>query len=315
MSLSLIHTRNEEAARSGHRTPGFASLELKWDAVTLFRYIYEPDMPQAESPKPFFHPVNTLAGDLITNYRPHDHVWHKGIQMTIAHLDGQNFWGGASYRHGQGYVQLPNNGSQRHDGWDSIEVADERFAAREKLSWITQAGEHWLDETREISVNELDADAGHWALDFTTSLRNVRGETLHIGSPTTEGRPLAGYGGLFWRGPRSFDNGEVVTASGHEGAEAMGQAAAWLAYTGRHDGSGNTSTLAFLDHPANLRYPNKWFIRQTPYACASFAFMFDEVYAFEAGETLPLRYRLVVANGGWDAARVEGAAAAWQAGG
>ena len=62
----------------------------------------------------------------------------------------------------------------------------------------TQAGEHWLDETREISVNELDADAGHWALDFTTSLRNVRGETLHIGSPTTEGRPLqatAGFSG------------------------------------------------------------------------------------------------------------------------
>ena len=49
--------------------PGFASLELKWEDVTLFRYIYDPDMPQAESPKPFFHPVNTLAGDLITNYR------------------------------------------------------------------------------------------------------------------------------------------------------------------------------------------------------------------------------------------------------
>ena len=222
MSLSLIHTRNEKATRTGHRTPGFASLELKWDAVTLFRYIYEPDMPQAESPKPFFHPVNTLAGDLVTNYRPHDHVWHKGIQMTIAHLDSQNFWGGASYRRGRGYVQLPNNGSQRHDGWDSIEVADERFAAREKLSWITQAGEHWLDETREIAVNELDADAGYWALDFTTSLRNVKGETLHIGSPTTEGRPLAGYGGLFWRGPRSFDNGEVVTAAGHEGAGGDG---------------------------------------------------------------------------------------------
>ena len=135
-----------------------------------------PDMPQAESPKPFFHPVNTLAGDLITNYRPHDHVWHKGIQMTIAHLEGQNFWGGGSYRHGQGYVDLPNNGSQRHDGWESIEVEDNRFAATEKLSWITQAGEHWIDETRGIAVETVDAEAGYWTLDFTTSLRNVRGE-------------------------------------------------------------------------------------------------------------------------------------------
>ena len=29
--------------------------------MTLFRYIYDPDMPQSESPKPFSHSVNTLA--------------------------------------------------------------------------------------------------------------------------------------------------------------------------------------------------------------------------------------------------------------
>ena len=49
------------------------------------------------------------------------------------------------------------------------------------------------------------------------------------------------------------------------------------------------------------------------YACASFAFMFDEVYEFQAEETLTLRYRLVIANGGWDAAQIDAAAAAWQA--
>ena len=317
MTLALTHTYNQSAATLPHRHTtaerGFAALELNWDATTLFRYIYEPDMPQSESPKPFFHPIRTLAGDLITNYRPHDHLWHKGIQMTIAHLDDQNFWGGGSYRRGQGYVDLPNYGSQRHDGWESIEVEDNRFAATEKLSWITQAGEHWIDESRRIAVEALDAEAGYWALDITTGLRNVKGAALRIGSPTTEGRPLAGYGGLFWRGPRSFDQGEVITAAGAHGPEAMGQPAAWLAYRGRHDGNGNTSTLAFLDHPANLRYPNKWFVRQTPYACASFAFMFDEVYEFQAGETLTLRYRLVIANGGWDAARIEAVAAAWRA--
>lgn len=49
---------------------------------------------------------------------------------------------------------------------------------------------------------------------------------------------------------------------------------------------------------------------------ASFAFMFDKVYEFEAGETLTLGYRLVMANGeGVCGGRVEAAAAAWQAGG
>ena len=33
--------------------------------------------------------------------------------------------------------------------------------------------------------------------------------------------------------------------------------------------------------------------------------MFDEVYEFGAGETITHRYRLVIANGGWDAGQVE----------
>jgi len=299
MSLQLIHTKHSE-------------IELRWEDVTLFHYIYVPDMPQSESPKPYFHPIHTLSADLITNYRPYDHLWHKGIQMTIAHLNDQNFWGGGSYQHGQGYVQLPNNGSQRHDSWESIKVDGNNFSAMEKLSWITQAGEHWINETRRIDVNVLHPDDGYWALDFITELHNVKGDVLHIGSPTTAGRPLAGYGGLFWRGPRSFYQGKVITSAGHDGPQAMGQQATWLAYIGHHDGTGNTSTLVFLDHPSNLRYPNPWFVRQTPYACASFAFMFDEVYEFQADETLALRYRILIATGGWDAKQIETLATAWQ---
>ncbi len=301
MTLHLTHTFHD-------------ALELRAGNVTLFRYVYEPDTPQLESPRPFFHPVHSLAGDLVTVFRPYDHIWHKGISMTIAHLEDQNFWGGGSYRHGQGYVQLPNNGRQRHDGWTSITCDGDSFAAQEELTWITQAGESWIKETRSIAVPPVDAAAGYWCLDFATSLVNVRGAPLHIGSPTTEGRPMAGYGGLFWRGPRSFFQGEAFTAAGHEGPEAMGQPAPWLAYVGRHDGSANTSTLVFLDHPNNVRYPTKWFMRQVPFACASFAFMFDEVYVLEPDARLDLRYRIVIANGRWDRETIEPLAQQWQEG-
>ena len=40
--------------------------------------------------------------------------------------------------------------------------------------------------------------------------------------------------------------------------------------------------------------------------------MFDEVYEFGAGEMLTLRYRLVIANGGWDAGQVEAVAGEWR---
>src|SRR5215218_512999 len=54
-------------------------VDVAWGDVTLFRYVHHPDVPQLESPKPYLHPVRTLAGDLVTAYRPHYHVWHKGI--------------------------------------------------------------------------------------------------------------------------------------------------------------------------------------------------------------------------------------------
>ena len=42
----------------------------------------------------------------MTGYRPSDHRWHKGLQMTSSHLSGQNFWGGNSYVHGEGYLRF-----------------------------------------------------------------------------------------------------------------------------------------------------------------------------------------------------------------
>ena len=82
--------------------------------VDLFTYTYGPDTPTRESPKPYLHPVNTLIGDAVTLYRPHDHVWHKGIAWSLPHVGEHNFCGGPTYVHGSFYVQLDNNGSAAH---------------------------------------------------------------------------------------------------------------------------------------------------------------------------------------------------------
>ena len=48
-------------------------------------------------PKPYLHPVRTLAGELVTAFRPHDHVWHKGIAWSLPHVGEHNFWGGPTF--------------------------------------------------------------------------------------------------------------------------------------------------------------------------------------------------------------------------
>ena len=292
MALTLTHVLDDR-------------FEVRHDGLELYRYVYRPCSPTVESPRPYFHPLRTLAGDVVTILRPHDHPWHHGVSLTSAQLSGQNFWGGPTFVRDEGYVQLDNNGRVQHVAWEAM--APERLT--ERLRWMTQAGEVWVEERREIGLAGVDPTAGDWALGLAFELENVSDGPLEFGSPTTEGRPAAGYGGLFWRGPRSFRHGRIQAGGGQEGPDAMGRRAPWLAFTGRHDTTLATSTVVFVDDPGNPRHPTQWFVRDDPYACAAAAFTFDRPYVLDAGERLRQRYLVIVACGELEGGRIEERAA------
>ncbi|BCB75901.1 PmoA family protein [Phytohabitans flavus] len=260
--------------------------------VDLLTYVYAPDTPTLESPKPYLHPVRTLAGDVVTAFRPDDHVWHKGIAWSLPYVGKHNFWGGPTYVDGQ-YVQLANNGSATHQEMTALTTDGDKLAVAHRLDWRTEAGEPVFDERRSLAVTVLDGRA--WALVFATEMANVSGSTLDIGSPTTKGRPNAGYGGLFWRGPRSFTGGTVQSPERTGGGNDLrGTRAEWLAY--RSDG-GRGSTIVMVDDPANPRHPTPWFARSEEFACLCPAPFFHEEVAVPHGETVGFRYAVVVAAG------------------
>jgi hypothetical protein len=274
---------------------GEKALAASWDDAELFRYVYEPDDPQLESPRPYFHPVRTLRGDVVSLYRPHDHVWHKGIALSLPNVGQENFWGGPTFRAGE-YIQVHNDGSMRHESFDVGIGKDDTVRLDERLTWVTEAGETPITEHRRIGAAAWPAESAWW-LAFETTLTNVSGADIMIGSPTTEGRPDAGYGGLFWRGPRSFTGGLVVTPSGTGGDEVMGASGRWLGFTGQHDGHGRWSTLVFRDAGASFNHPGQWFVRTTPYACVCPAPFYETEYVFGAGSSLTLRYDVAIADG------------------
>ena len=263
----------------------------------LLRYDYESKRPAEESPKPYIHPLRSLAGDVVTGFRPTDHPWHHGLSMTMAVLSEGNFWGGPSYVDGQGYVMKQNHGRIVHSELPLPFLRDDECGFAGDVGWIGPDGRPWIRETRRVSVPSVPGDATFYDVVFEMSLVNLRDVTLEFGSPTTEGRPNAGYGGLFWRGPRSFVGGTVQTTD-HDGDDAaMGTRSPWLAFTGRHDGSNNDSTLVFVDGPSNPRHPTQWFCRAEPIPAVSFAFAFDSVLELAPGSSLDLSYRITVANG------------------
>jgi hypothetical protein len=281
------------------------ALRISWQGRELFRYVYRPWDVQLESPRPYLHPVRTLAGDPVTLYRPHDHVWHKGIAFSLPNVGPDNFWGGVTYLRDGGYQQLPNNGTMRHDGFDRLDATDRIVHIGQNLTWITERGDTAFTERRRLAVT-VDAAAGAWTLVFATALRNVSDAEIVIGSPTTEGRPNAGYGGLFWRGPRSFSGGKVYAPGITGGDELMGIRAPWLGFGGRHDDHGRTSTLVFVDAPDNPGHPTQWFVRSGVYACLCPAPFFDQEVSVPSGEWLGYRYAVVIADGdhGGDAAEL-----------
>lgn len=261
--------------------------------VTIAAYVYRPDTPLRESPKPYLYPLRSLSGAPLAVFRPWDHRWHRGLQMTWSHLSGQNFWGGPSYdRSADGYIWRENHGRQQHRGFDRLDTESGDASISERLDWIASSGEVWLHETRTLRFHGADPNRGLWILDFDTALANTRADALRMGSPTTHGRPNAGYTGLFWRGPRAW-TGAAVIADGADEEEVMGFTGAWAAISSENDESdGGATVLAYLG-TSSASVPLKWFSRSEPFAGLNPSPAFDTEIRLEPGEALHLRHRFV----------------------
>ena len=105
-----------------HHETGRAVSLFAGDAL-LCRYVYAPSLDAKESPKPYFHPLNSLAGDTLTNFRPNDHPWHHGLCFTLNQVAGVNFWGGPTCRRADGYQWRDDHGMQQHVAWTRLEAA------------------------------------------------------------------------------------------------------------------------------------------------------------------------------------------------
>ncbi|WP_307129015.1 PmoA family protein [Streptomyces sp. B1I3] len=236
--------------------------------------------------RPYLHPVTTLAGIPVTEERPADHIHHLGVSVAVPDVAGHNFWGGRTFVRGQGPTALDNHGVQRHRGW---KLRDPDGFVQE-LGWEA-GGTELLREHRTVAVGELSDTA--WVLDFSFSLTNRGTTALSIGSPATNGRPGAGYGGFFWRAPKESAAPAVFSGT-REGEEAVhGAPADWLAL------AGEGWTLVFAGATEETRR-DPWFVRAAEYPGVGSSLAADRRLPVEAGDTVVRRIVTVVADGRLD---------------
>ncbi|MEI7553487.1 MAG: PmoA family protein [Verrucomicrobiota bacterium] len=275
-----------------HHETGRAVSLFAGDAL-LCRYVYAPSLDAKESPKPYFHPLNSLAGDTLTNFRPNDHPWHHGLCFTLNQVAGVNFWGGPTCRRADGYQWRDDHGVQQHVAWTRLEAAGAQAVLAHTLEW-RRLDEVLFREVRTLEV-AVDAAAQSWSLHWRGCLTNVSGRPLALGNPHSHGG-LAGshYTGLAFRGARALLDDhldptiKVTAEGGHEGVPAVhGTAARWMEWHGQLDETLRRVIIRFENHPGPLH----WFVRRN-YPLAALPVQFDQDRVIAAGADLAVDHTL-----------------------
>ncbi|KRE72184.1 DUF6807 family protein [Arthrobacter sp. Soil762] len=253
------------------------------------------------SPRPYLHPVRTLAGTVVTDHQPLDHVWHLGVGVALQDVDGVNFWGGRTYtRAAGGYVWRPDHGCIVRAGEPS--QADGKLT--ENLAWNGPDGAPVLTEQRTWTWAAVGPSVWRLTLDF--SLSPAGNQPVSLGSPGSNGRVGGGYGGFFWRLPEC-SGARVWTPSGAGESAAHGSVAPWLAwsggFTGTFDGGthqsgaspdGGAATLVFV---AAAGSTDPWFVRVDGYAGVGQSLAWDAPVIAEPGTPVRRSVTVFIADG------------------
>ncbi|NQD89019.1 Gfo/Idh/MocA family oxidoreductase [Paenarthrobacter sp. CM16] len=252
------------------------------------------------SPRPYLHPVRTLAGTVVTDHVPEDHVWHLGAGVALQDVDGINFWGGRTYTRAAGaYVWRKDHGRIVTESAEHVD--GER---REQLSWLGPDGTPVLREQRKWRWAAVGPSAWKLMLDFT--LESATGRPVLLGSPGSNGRPQGGYGGFFWRLPKVGD--ATIWTPAARGEDAVhGSAAPWLAWSGTFDagtadpthvtgdpGLGHPATLVFLAAP---QAPDPWFVRHSGYPGVGLSLAWDAPVRTEPGRPVHRTVTVLITDG------------------
>jgi predicted dehydrogenase len=244
------------------------------------------------TPRPYLHPVRTLAGVVVSATHPADHDWHTGVGMAIPDVNGSNFWGGGTYAPDRGYELLDDHGVVVGG---PVELEPSGF--RQQLEWVGSSGAKELVEDRRVGW--AGVTAGVWRLAFVSSL--TADSQAQLGSPGSKGRVGGGYGGFFWRFP-SCGNVEVFTPTASGEQAVHGSVAPWVAWSADFAAgpgiSGPATIIVAAANPAPRAEP--WFVRVSDYPGLGSALAWDRPVVLSAGEPLERRFDIWVADGRLD---------------
>lgn len=254
-----------------------------------------------EEGKPYFHPLSTIDGSVITGLRPEDHPWHRAIWFSWKFINGLNYW----------EEDRITGKSQGITLLKSVKYKlTKQFGAEFnlELSYHPLSGSDLLKEERVVHLS-APAEDGSYFMDWESKFTALADEVVLDRTPLPnepDGKSYGGYAGFSARLNNQLWDVKAVSDSG-ETEGLHGKASRWMTYEAKNL-KGQAVSITIFDHPENRNYPNKWFISndaETPFYYFSPAVVFDSKLILKKGEKLHLKYRLLVSSGEIDQEKIQ----------
>jgi Methane oxygenase PmoA len=286
------------------------TLTFQSGKTNLLRYAFKTVYPAAGLDTAFrrsgfIHPLWTPHGQELTRIQPPDHHHHYGIWNPWTHVlfekDTIDFWNIGDKK---GTVRFAKFISQT-DGpiYSEFEALHEHVVLKKDGSEKVA-----LNELQTVRVYKPADNSNYFIVDITSKMSCASQSPFHIVAYR--------YAGLGWRATEFWDknNSEMLTSEGKTRDNTDGSKARWCIVQGALPGN-DSGGVVMLSYPANYNQPEPLRIWDKNSnggrgdVFANFAPTKDKDWILEPGKTYVLRYRLVVFNGKFDAAKAE---SAWQ---
>lgn len=236
---------------------------------------------------PYFWPVNGPAsGETITTETSEPYPHHHSLFFGCDHVNNGNYWQDANER-GQIVSQGPA----------IVESEGSRVVFTDTCLWRKPGEDPVLRDDRTVTIAAPSETIRY--IDFEITLESLVDVTI-----TKTNHSL--FAARVVPELSVSSGGTLINAQGDASeAGTYGVESPWCDYSGTRDGV--TEGIAILQHPDNRWYPSNWFTRDYGFFSPTPMYWLEnDRLELPKGETLTLRYRVVVHSGNAEEAGIAG---------
>ena len=243
----------------------------------------------AENEKyPFFYPVNGPSGFSVTSMRNSLYPHHTSLFFGCDRVNGGNFW-----------QQGLERGQIRTLRAEILESGEDKVVIVNECIWTRPGANAPIKDIRKITITSPSKEL--YIIDFEITMEMLMDVEIQKTNHS------------FFSGRMAPDlavtaGGVMRNAEGEQGEKGddgtFGKRSPWMDCYGTRNGI--TEGMAIMQHPENAWYPSPWFTRD--YGFFSPTPMYwpenDKTTDFKKGDSLNLKYRVIVHNGDTETAKI-----------